>query len=114
MHSGERKHGGNGILRAVFVGISLLLQIGWLLLIVLELNKYSTGISLLTSVIASVVVLRLYSRNTNSAYKMPWIMLIMALPVMGLSLYLMAEILGSSKWVRNRVEIGRASCRERV
>ena len=109
MHSGERKHGGNGILRAVFVGLSLLLQIGWLLLIVLELNKYSTGISLLTSVIASVVVLRLYSRNTNSAYKMPWIMLIMALPVMGLSLYLMAEILGSSKWVRNRVEYARQS-----
>ena len=35
MHSGERKHGGNGILRAVFVGLSLLLQIGWLLLIVI-------------------------------------------------------------------------------
>ncbi len=107
MHSGERKSGGNGILRAVFVGISLLLQIGWLLLIILELNHYSTGISLFTSVVASVVVLRLYSRNTNSAYKMPWIMLILALPVMGLSLYLMAEMLGTSRWVKRRVSASR-------
>ena len=114
MHSGEGETSGNGILREVFVGSSLLLQIGWLLLIVLELNKYSTGISLLTSVIASVAVLRLYSRNTNSAYKMPWIMLIMALPVMGLSLYLMAEVLGTSRWVKKRVGAAREAAAEHL
>lgn len=92
----KRKKSGNGILRAVLVGISLLLQVGWILLTVLKLNRYSTVISLLSEVIAAVVVLRLYSRNTNSAFKMPWTMLILALPVMGLSLYLLAELLGSA------------------
>lgn len=85
----ERARSGNSIVRVLFVGVSLLLQIGWILLMILELNAYSTAISLLSSVIASVVVLRLYSKHTNSAFKMPWIMIIMALPVMGLSLYLL-------------------------
>ena len=92
MDAGNRRKSGNSIMRAVFVGVSLLLQIGWLLLMILELNKYSTYISLLTSVIAATAVLRLYSRRTNSAYKMPWVMLIMGFPVMGLSLYLMTNI----------------------
>lgn len=91
----KRKKSDNGILRAVLVGISLLLQVGWILLTVLKLNRYSAVISLFTEVIAAAVVLRLYSRNTNSAFKMPWTMLILVLPVMGLSLYLLVELLGS-------------------
>lgn len=92
MRTGKRKKSRNSIIRAVFVALSLLLQIGWILLMILELNNYSTYISLFTNVVASVAVLRLYSKHTTSAYKMPWIMIIMALPVMGLSLYLITEI----------------------
>lgn len=103
MRSEERNRSGNSIGRAVFVGVSLLLQVGWLLLMVLELNTYSTAISLLSSVLASVAVLRLYSRNTNSAFKMPWIMLMMALPVMGLSLYLMVEVAATPRAVRKKL-----------
>ena len=107
MRSQDRKNGGNGIFRGILVGISLLLQIGWLLLIIVKLNRYSAYISLITGLIAAAAVIRLYSRDTNGAYKMPWIMLIMALPVMGLSLYLMAELLGSPPWIRKRVENAR-------
>lgn len=108
MHSGKRKKSGNSILRAVFVGISLVLQIAWLLLIILELNNYSTYISLFTSVLASLAVLRLYSKDTNSAYKMPWIMIIMALPVMGLSFYLLTEVGLTSKHIRRRMAVIRS------
>ena len=92
----KRKNSGNGILRAVLVGISLLLQVAWILLTVLKLNRYSAAISLITGIVAAVAVLRLYSRNTNCAFKMPWTILILALPVMGLSLYLLVELLGSA------------------
>ena len=90
----ERKTSGNSIARAVFVAVSLLFQIGWLMLLILELNEYSTRISLLTTVLSVVVVLRLNSKHTNSAMKMPWIMLILAFPVMGLCMYLLFEMLG--------------------
>ena len=90
----ERKLRGNAIPRIVFVGVSLLFQIGWLLLQILALNEYSAWISLATSIISALVVLKLYSKHINSAMKMPWIMLIMAFPVMGLCMYLLFEILG--------------------
>jgi len=99
----KRKRTRNSIVRAVVVAASLLLQIGWLLLMILELNNYSTYISLLTSVVASVAVLRLYSKQTTSAYKIPWIMLIMAFPVMGLSLYLLTEAAVSPKGIHRLI-----------
>ena len=98
----KRKKNGNGILRAVLVGISLLLQVGWILLAVMKLNQYSVEIALLTGVITAVAVLRLHSRNTNSAFKMPWTILILVLPMMGLSLYLLVELLGRAGSGRRR------------
>lgn len=90
----ERKRSGNSILRVVFVAVSFLLQIFWLLALTIKLNAYSGTLSLMTTVLSIVVVLRLNSKHTNTAMKMPWIMLILVLPVMGLSLYLMVEMLG--------------------
>ena len=84
----------NSILRGAFVGISVLFQVGWLLLLALRLNEYSLGISLVTSLLSLVVVLQLYSRHTTAAMKMPWIMLMLVFPVMGLSLYLMMDLFG--------------------
>ena len=89
-----KKGSRNAVLRAVMVGISLLFQVGWILLMILELNEYSYWISLATGLLSMVVVLKLYSKHTNAAMKMPWIMLIMAFPVMGLSMYLLFELLG--------------------
>ena len=90
----EQKKGyrGGSIPRLVLVGVSLLFQVGWLLVLILRLNAYSAGISLLSSLLSLMIVLRLYSRHTTAAMKMPWIMLILAFPVMGLSLYLLMEV----------------------
>lgn len=90
----EHKPSGNSIARIVFVGVSLLVQIVWILARIQWLNDYSEPISAITGLLTIVVVLRLNSKNTNAAMKMPWIMLIMAFPAMGLSMYLLFEILG--------------------
>lgn len=79
----------NNIGRLVFVVLSVLVQAGWLLLLVMRLNRYSAWISLGSSILALIVVLRLYGTHKNAAFKMPWIMLILGFPVMGLCLYLM-------------------------
>lgn len=90
----ERKHSGNSILRCVFVAVSLLFQVGWILLRILRMNEYSAWISLITGILAFLLVLQLYSKHTTAAMKMPWIMLILVFPVMGLSLYCMIVIFG--------------------
>lgn len=99
----KRRKRTNSIPRLIFVGISFLLQIGWLLLLSLRLNAYSTWISLASNILATIVVLKLYSRHTNSAFKTPWIMLILVMPIMGLSLYLMFELLGTPFTIRKRL-----------
>ena len=85
----ESKASGNSILRIVFVAVSLLFQVVWILALVLRLNAYSVWLSLLTRFLALAVVLRLAAKHTESAMKLPWIILIMAFPVMGISLYLL-------------------------
>lgn len=94
MKSNRKLHLGNAIPRFIFVGLSILFQVGWILLIVLLLNEQFPQIDLITRILSVTVVLQLNSRHTDSAYKIPWIMLIMALPVMGVSLYLMLGLFG--------------------
>ena len=102
MASSKRKQSGNSILRAVFVALSFLLQLGWILLQILALNN-SPVIGALTHLIATLVVLKLYSKPTNGAYKLPWIMLMMAMPIMGLSLYLLTQLALTSRSFHKRV-----------
>lgn len=92
MRQKEKRRSRNSIPRMIFVGLSLLFQIGWILLLILRLNRHYAWISLLTSVLALIVVLRLYSKRTTGNMKLPWIMLILAFPVMGLSLFLLIEM----------------------
>ena len=91
---GKRKNSGNGILRMIFVAVSLIIQLIWIFLRIKLLNEYSDVIAAITTAVSVAVVLKLNSKYTNSAMKMPWIMLIMAFPVMGLSMYLLFELLG--------------------
>ena len=92
--SGKRKPRVNSILRMMFVGVALIFQIGWLFLRILALNEYSELISRITGIFCLVVVLKLYSKDVNVAMKLPWIMLIMAFPVMGLTMMLLFDVLG--------------------
>lgn len=84
----------NGILRLAFVVVAFVAQIVWILLRIQYLTDYSDWIAAFTALLTIVVVLKINSKHTNSAMKMPWIMLIMASPVMGLSMYLLFELLG--------------------
>ena len=115
-HTGK-KSSGNSILRAVVVALSFLLQIGWIFGQILLWNRYSAYVSSLTSLVAVIMVLRLYSKQGNTAYKLPWIMLIMAMPIMGLSLYLINQSALSTRSIRKRMkrmEDAAAHCLNRV
>ena len=94
MKSERKLHLGNSIPRFIFVGLSLLFQVGWILLTILFLNEQYPWIELLTRILSVTVVLQMNSKQTDAAYKMPWIMLILVVPVMGLSLYVMLGLFG--------------------
>ncbi len=84
-----KKKNENAIGRILIIAIAILIQLGWLLLLFLKLNRQSIYISAITELLAAVAVLRLYSEDTNSAMRMSWIIAILVFPVMGLALYLL-------------------------
>ena len=92
MHRKEKTE--NGILRMVFTAVALVFQVVWIILRIKLLNDYSDTIATFTGILTIIVVLKLNSKHTNSAMKMPWVMLILVFPVMGLCMYLLFELLG--------------------
>ena len=104
MRTEQKSNVKNSVGRLVFVGLSLLLQVLWILLLFLRLNAYSTAISLCFSVGAFLVALSIYAKHENAAFKMPWIILILAFPVLGLGMYLLFGRKEATQLVRERFE----------
>lgn len=100
----EEKSVKNSVGRLLLVGISLLLQIGWILLLLYRLNAYSVYISLFTSVLTLILVLRLYNTKMPMGFKLLWIMVILSFPVLGLALYLMLGRSSVTRGMRKRLE----------
>ena len=114
MGAEKKLHIGNSVLRMFLVGMSLLFQVGWILLAVRVLNENFPWVEMLTRILSVAVILGINSKHTDSAYKMPWIMLIMAAPVMGLSLYLMMGMFGDLGSIGKRLRAVRQVTREKL
>ena len=76
----------NSIGRAAFAAIALILQIGWLVMLLTRASAIPY-IALALNIIALLVVAGIFAQKRNSASKMSWGLLILLLPVLGLSLY---------------------------
>ena len=75
--------------RIFYVALALLIQLGWLLILVWQLAAYSKYISFGITVISILSVLWIVNRRINPSYKLGWTMLIMAVPIFGLVLYIL-------------------------
>lgn len=69
-----------------------------------RLNEYAAAINTTTSVLAIILVLGLYNREQTASMTTPWIILILAFPIMGVSLYLLVGLNGAPNKMRARFE----------
>lgn len=92
----------NSIGRLAFVAACVLVQVAWLVLLYVWMNEYSTILATLTHVAALILVLRLYGKHINAAFKMPWIILLLLFPLLGVCLY---SLMGrsASTWKMRRL-----------
>ena len=104
MKKSDARSGANSILRMVWVALAVMLQAAWLVVLNVRLNEYFEVFATVTRLVAVIVVLKLYSRHTTADMKMPWVMLILVFPVMGLTLYLMLLVFGDPGGTRKRLE----------
>lgn len=104
MRTEERTNVKNSVGRLIFVLLALLIQIVWLYSLFSSLNEYSALINLICSVSVLVLVLRIYGRHENSAFKMPWIFLLLTFPLPGLFLYILFGRKNVTRRMRVRFE----------
>ena len=79
----------NSFGRLLATGIFVLIQVAWLAYLLLYFYRGYAWISLLSTFIAIILVLKIYGTSTNSAMKMPWIIVILAFPILGILIYLL-------------------------
>ncbi len=87
----RRTDTGNSVVRLIFVVLATAAQIYFIYILVAWLNGYSTWIHIFTEVIAVLIVLMIYGKHTTSSMKMPWIMLITAVPLLGIVLWFLMD-----------------------
>lgn len=98
----EKQRVKNSLGRGMFVGLSIILQVGWIVGLVMTLNDYYAAFSIVASLLALLVVLRIYGNHINAAYKMSWIILILLFPVFGLCLFVLCGHTGATAGMRHR------------
>ena len=92
----------NGILRMAIVSLSVIIQALIIIGLFTWFSLYARWIEISFSLLAVFFVIIIYSKDSISAIKMPWIMLIMVFPVVGIVLYLLVAFNPSVKKMRKK------------
>lgn len=92
----------NGVIRLCFSVLCILLEAAFIIIVITRLNEYAEIVNLLTRVFAGILVLALYASDQTSSMKMPWIILILVFPIMGVALYLLIGLNGGTHKMRER------------
>lgn len=69
-----------------------------------QLNEYASIIDWTTRVLAILPVLFIYSQNQTATMKVPWIILILAFPILGVALYFLVGLNGGTKKMKRRYD----------
>lgn len=100
----HQKEQGNAVRRFFFALAAIALQIVWVYFSIYWLSEGFPWANVIIRIAAVFFVLFIYGRRINSAVKMPWIILIMLLPLFGILFYLAIGLNGSTKRMRRRYE----------
>jgi len=92
----------NGVGRVLLSGVFIIAQVVFLFVIFFRFTSYAPWVSLATRVLALALSIGIYSGYKTSSIKMPWIILILVLPIVGVGMYLIVGLNGSTNWMERR------------
>ena len=92
----------NGIKRMSFAALSILLETGLIIALMSNLNRSFEWVNIATRVISVLLGLVLYGQHKTSSMKMPWIIIILTFPVVGITLYLLIGLNGGTRKMKER------------
>ena len=99
-----RKSVKNGVNRMIFAILSISIQLALIILLNLTFYQKYVWFSIGFRVLGVLVALAIYSQPFSGSIKMPWVLLILLVPVAGLSFYLLVGISKSTRTMRKRYE----------
>lgn len=89
--------------RPFIVGLALLIQLVTLVLLVLRFNRYFSSFYAIGNLMAVIAVIRIVNGQKNPAYKIAWIILILAVPIFGGLFYMMFGNNRMNKTIRQKI-----------
>ena len=92
----------NGIARMIFAVLSILLEVAVLYLLFTRLREHAAWIEAAIRLFSVLLVIGIYAQEKTASMKMPWIILIMAFPFVGVFMYLLVGLNGGTWKMRNR------------
>ena len=92
----------NGVKRLFFALLSIILEILALVIVSDRFIQYAPWLVVVLRIIATIIVLAIFSQNKTASLKIPWIMLIMAVPLAGVTLYLLIGLDKDTRKMRER------------
>ena len=98
----QKESNNNGVKRLIFVVLSFALEFLLIFALFFWLNMYAQWIMVVTRILAAVLAIYIYNRNIKAAMKLPWIILILVLPIFGIMLYLLIGMSISTKDMKER------------
>ena len=94
----------NGVKRMIFAVFAIALEITLIFLLLTTLHSFATWIEIVLHFLALILVLKIYGQNITSAMKMPWVILILTLPIFGTVMYILVGTNGGTRRMRERFE----------
>ena len=94
----------NGVIRMIFALLSIAIEVDLIILIIIGMSKEFVWFSAAFSLLGLAVVLALYGKKQSASIKMPWILLILLVPVAGLAFYLLVGQNQGTRKMRKRYE----------
>lgn len=90
--------------RATIVGLSILLQVSWLVLLLYQFSLNYSVFNWILRIVAVVVVLVVSNKWSNPSYKLSWTVVILTLPITGLVLYYIFGRSGLTRKTERKLE----------
>ena len=97
-----KSEGRNGTGRLILTGLVIIAQIDLAFIQLLKFQDAFPFTYLISWAVSLVTVLIIHSQRKNSAIKVPWIILILALPVFGVFLYFITELSAKLSGMKKR------------
>ena len=94
----------NGVIRMIFALLSIAIEVLLIILIIIRMSKQLVWFSAAFSLLGLAVVLFLYGKKESASIKMPWILLILLVPIAGLAFYLLVGQNQGTRKMRKRYE----------